>query len=179
MLTMVDAKAAGVMFSLNPTDGDETKVVMEGNWGLGEAVVSGSVNPDKFLVDKVVLQIEERTISRKEMEFAYNEKTGEMEYRDLPPEMKEVPCLEDREILELAKVSKKIEAYFGCPQDSEWVISKKPSLSGKRVPRPDKAGNRVEQEKERIGSGAEERPANAHREGHHADQGETIGAELQ
>ena len=60
VLTMVDAKAAGVMFSLNPTDGDETKVVLEGNWGLGEAVVSGSINPDRFLVDKILLQIEER-----------------------------------------------------------------------------------------------------------------------
>jgi pyruvate,water dikinase len=124
VLTMVDAKAAGVMFSLNPTDGDETKVVIEGNWGLGEAVVSGSINPDRFLVDKVLLQIEERAISRKEKEFAYNEQAREMEYRPLPEGMREVPCLEDNEILELAKVSKKIEAYFGCPQDSEWVISK-------------------------------------------------------
>ncbi|MGD0238048.1 MAG: PEP/pyruvate-binding domain-containing protein [Syntrophorhabdales bacterium] len=124
VLTMVDAKAAGVMFSLNPTDGDETKVVLEGNWGLGEAVVSGSINPDRFLVDKILLQIEERTISRKEKEFVYNEKTREMEYRELPAELKEVPCLEDKEVLELARVAKKIEAYFGCPQDSEWVISK-------------------------------------------------------
>jgi len=124
VLTMVDAKAAGVMFSLNPTDGDETKVVIEGNWGLGEAVVSGSINPDRFVVDKILLQIEERAISHKSMEFAYNEKEREMEYINLPAELQDAPCLEDKEIIELAKVSKKIEGYFGCPQDSEWVISK-------------------------------------------------------
>jgi pyruvate, water dikinase len=124
VLAMVDAKAAGVMFSLNPTDGDETKVAIEGNWGLGEAVVSGSINPDRFLVDKILLQIEERVISRKEKEFVYHEQRREMEYRELPAELKEAPCLEDREVIELAKVAKKIEAYFTCPQDSEWVISK-------------------------------------------------------
>ncbi len=116
-------KRQALCSALNPTDGDETKVVLEGNWGLGEAVVSGSINPDRFLVDKILLQIEERTISRKEKEFVYNEKTREMEYRELPAELKEAPCLEDKEILELARVAKKIEAYFNCPQDSEWVIS--------------------------------------------------------
>jgi len=58
------------------------------------------------------------------MEFVYNDKKREMEYKDLPAELQDVPCLEDKEIIELAKVSKKIEGYFGCPQDSEWVISK-------------------------------------------------------
>ncbi len=124
VLGMVDAKAAGVMFTLNPVTGDESKVAIEGNWGLGEAVVSGSINPDRFLVDKVMLEIEDRTISRKEMEFAYNDKTGQMEYKELPEEMKMVPCLEDKEILELARMAKKLEAHFKCPQDSEWVISR-------------------------------------------------------
>ena len=60
---MVNSRAAGVMFTLNPTDGDISKVVIEGSWGLGETVVSGSVNPDKFVVDKVMGEINERTIS--------------------------------------------------------------------------------------------------------------------
>ena len=47
-----------------------------------------------------------------------------MGYRELPAELKETPCLEDREVIELTRVAKRIEAYFGCPQDSEWVISK-------------------------------------------------------
>jgi pyruvate,water dikinase len=61
---MVDARAAGVMFTLNPTNGDPSKVVIEGNWGLGETVVSGICNPDKFVVDKVIMVIE-RMVSLK------------------------------------------------------------------------------------------------------------------
>ena len=55
---MVDARAAGVMFTLNPTNGDPSKVVIEGNWGLGETVVSGICNPDNFVVDKVIMVLE-------------------------------------------------------------------------------------------------------------------------
>ena len=65
---MVNSKAAGVLFTLNPTNGDISKVVIEGAWGLGETVVSGSVNPDKFVVDKVMLEINERSISTKHIE---------------------------------------------------------------------------------------------------------------
>jgi hypothetical protein len=65
---MVNAKAAGVMFTLNPANGDRTKIMIEGNWGLGESVVSGSVTPDEWVVDKVVLEISKKTISVKELE---------------------------------------------------------------------------------------------------------------
>jgi pyruvate,water dikinase len=57
---IVDARAAGVTFTLNPTNGDPSKVVIEGNWGLGETVVSGICNPDKFVVDKVTREIERK-----------------------------------------------------------------------------------------------------------------------
>ncbi len=124
VLTMVDAKAAGVMFTVNPVNGDESKVVIEGSFGLGEAVVSGNVTPDRYLVDKVTLEIEERVISDKGSEYAYNPKTKEMEYKELPPDRRKLPCLEDREILELTKISKKVEAHFGCLQDIEYSISR-------------------------------------------------------
>jgi len=123
VLTMVDAKAAGVMFTVNPVNGDESKVVIEGSFGFGEAVVSGNVTPDRFLVDKVTLEIEERVISEKVSEYAYDSATKEMEYKELPADKRKVPCLEDREILELTKIAKKVEAHFGCPQDVEYSIS--------------------------------------------------------
>jgi pyruvate,water dikinase len=124
VLTMVDAKAAGVMFTVNPVNGDESKVVIEGSFGLGEAVVSGNVTPDRYLVDKVTLEIEERVISDKGSEYVYNPKTKEMEYKELLPDQRKLPCLEDREILELTKISKKAETHFGCPQDIEYSISR-------------------------------------------------------
>ncbi len=124
VLTMVDAKAAGVLFTINPINGDESKVALEASFGFGEAVVSGNVTPDRYLVDKVTLEIDERIISEKGSEFAYNPDTKEMEYKELPADKKKVPCLEDREILELTKIAKKVEAHFGCPQDIEYSVSK-------------------------------------------------------
>ena len=69
---MVNSKAAGVMFTLNPTDGDPSKIVVEGSWGLGETVVSGSVNPDKFVVDKIIMETTEKTISTKHIECVFD-----------------------------------------------------------------------------------------------------------
>ena len=120
---IVDARAAGVMFTLNPTNGDPSKVVIEGNWGLGETVVSGICNPDKFVVDKVTKEIG-RTISLKECECIYDPVRGGVAHVDTPPERREIPCIEDQEILELARYAKRVEGYYGCPQDIEWAIDK-------------------------------------------------------
>jgi pyruvate,water dikinase len=120
---MVDARAAGVMFTLNPTDGDPSKVVIEGNWGLGETVVSGICNPDKFVVDKVTKEIE-RKVSLKECECIYDPVRGGVAHVNTPPDLREVPCIEDQEILELVRYAKRVEEYYGCPQDIEWAIDK-------------------------------------------------------
>ncbi|RJR33034.1 MAG: hypothetical protein C4576_29035 [Desulfobacteraceae bacterium] len=123
VLTMVDARAAGVMFTVNPVNGDESKVAIEASFGFGEAVVSGNVTPDRYLVDKVTLDLDERVVSDKGCEFAYDPGTREMVYKELPPEKRKVPCLKDQEIIELTKVAKKVEEHFGCPQDIEYSIS--------------------------------------------------------
>jgi pyruvate,water dikinase len=120
---IVDARAAGVMFTLNPTNGDPSKVVIEGNWGLGETVVSGICNPDKYVVDKVTKEIEKK-ISLKECECIYDSVRGGVAHVDTPPERREIPCIEDQEILELARYAKRVEEYYGCPQDIEWAIDK-------------------------------------------------------
>ncbi len=120
---IVDARAAGVMFTLNPTNGDPSKVVIEGNWGLGETVVSGICNPDKYVVDKVTKEIE-RKVSLKECECIYDPVRGGVAHVDTPPERRELPCIEDQEILELARYAKRVEEYYGCPQDIEWAIDK-------------------------------------------------------
>src|SRR5260370_588959 len=65
---MVPPRAAGVAFTLNPADGDRSQVAIDASWGFGEAVVSGEVNPDNFLVDKVIGAVGKRTVSRKEIE---------------------------------------------------------------------------------------------------------------
>ncbi len=120
---IVDAKAAGVMFTLNPVNGDPSKVVIEGSWGLGETVVSGQVNPDKFVVDKVVFEINERIVSPKTIECKYEAGKGVI-HCDVPLAQQNISCLEDKEIIELVKVAKQIEDHYGSPQDIEWAIEK-------------------------------------------------------
>nr|NIS59303.1 hypothetical protein [Pseudomonadota bacterium] len=121
---MVNSRAAGVMFTLNPTDGDPSKVVIEGSWGLGETVVSGSVNPDKFVIDKVLTEINERTVSTKHIECIYDVDKGGLTHADVDSEKQCTCCLEDQEIKELVRMAKKIEAHYGCPQDIEWAIDR-------------------------------------------------------
>ena len=121
---MVNSKAAGVMFTLNPINGDVSKVVIEGSWGLGETVVSGSVNPDKFTVDKVLLEINERTISTKQIECFYDPDREEVVHAEVLPERQCECCLDDTEIKKLVTTAKTIESYYGCPQDIEWAIDK-------------------------------------------------------
>jgi len=119
---MVNSRAAGVMFTLNPTNGDPSKVVIEGSWGLGETVVSGSVNPDKFVVDKVILETSEKTISAKHIKCVYDpEGKGTMDV-DVEEEMQFRCCLEDREIKELVRIARNIETHYGCPMDIEWAV---------------------------------------------------------
>ncbi len=121
---MANSKAAGVMFTLNPTDGDRSKVVIEGSWGLGETVVSGTVTPDKFVIDKVIMEISERTISRKHIQCIYNPDGGGTIDTDVREDLQTKCCLEDQEIRELVRMAKKIEDHYGRPMDIEWAIDK-------------------------------------------------------
>ena len=121
---MVNSKAAGVMFTLNPTDGDISKVLIEGNWGLGETVVSGSVNPDKFVVDKVMMEINERSISTKHIECVYDLEKGQVVDADVDEDMQCACCLTDDEIKALVVAAKNIENHYGRPMDIEWAIDK-------------------------------------------------------
>jgi pyruvate,water dikinase len=121
---MVNSKAAGVMFTLNPTDGDPSKIVVEGSWGLGETVVSGSVNPDKFVVDKIIMETTEKTISTKHIECVFDPERQEVIDADVADDMQCTCCLDDREVKELVKMGKIIEQHYDRPMDIEWAIDK-------------------------------------------------------
>jgi pyruvate,water dikinase len=121
---MVNSRAAGVIFTLNPVTGDTSQIVIEGNYGLGEAVVSGAVNPDDFVVDKKSLKIIERRLARKTVQYIRDPKTGNTVHAEVPPEKQEQPCISDQEILKLAELAKRIEEHYGKAQDIEWAIDK-------------------------------------------------------
>lgn len=121
---MVNSRSAGVMFTINPVTGDRNQIVIEGNWGLGESVVSGAVSPDDFIVDKNNFNIIEKRISTKTVEYIRDPKTGKTIHATIPPERQNAPCLSDEEIIYLAKLAKRIEEHYGRPQDIEWAIDK-------------------------------------------------------
>ncbi len=121
---MVDAKAAGVTFTINPVTGEEDEIVIEANWGLGETVVSGEITPDHYVVDKKSLDIIDKKIAKKTLEHIKNPKTGETEKANVPKERQEKPCLTDEEIVKLAELAKGVEEYYGAPQDIEWAIDR-------------------------------------------------------
>lgn len=124
VLKMVNSKAAGVMFTLNPANGDRSKIMIEGNWGLGESVVSGSVTPDEWIVDKVVLEIVKCTISNKTLEFTFEESSGRVRMLDVSSDRQNIPCLTNEEVLELARLGKKLEQHYRTPQDIEWTLDR-------------------------------------------------------
>ncbi|MEA1903211.1 MAG: PEP/pyruvate-binding domain-containing protein [Actinomycetota bacterium] len=117
---MVQPRAAGVAFTLNPSDGDRSQIAIDSSWGFGEGVVSGEVTPDNFLVDKVIMEIVSRTISPKHMEYALVD--GAVEAIDIEPSRQIEPSLTDEEIKDVAAMAKRAERHYGSPQDVEWAI---------------------------------------------------------
>ena len=119
---MVEARAAGVMFTLDPLNGDRSKIVMEACWGLGEGVVKGDVTPSRFTVDKVTLEIVQREIVPQSEEYRFDPASGVVRLMPLAPERGHAACIEDAQALALATLAKRIEGHRGAAQDIEWAI---------------------------------------------------------
>ena len=120
VLKMVNARCAGVTLTVQPTTGDLTKAVVEGNWGLGESVVSGEITPDSFLVDKESGSVVSATVSKK-TKMVVHKKGGIATVR-VPPEKQESPCVSMPELSEIVRIALNVENYFDMPQDMEWVF---------------------------------------------------------
>jgi pyruvate,water dikinase len=119
---MVDPRSSGVAFTLNPTTGDRSQVAIDASWGLGEAVVSGEVTPDNFLVDKVLRTVIERKVSDKHIEYRHDG-VG-VSPCPIEDERRTQPCLTDEEILYVATMARRAEKHYGVPQDVEWALDK-------------------------------------------------------
>ena len=118
---MVNAEKAGVMFTAHPSTGDE-KILIEAAWGLGEAVVSGTVTPDTIWVDKENEEILDYQISEKNIMFRKNPSTGKTEKIPVPEDLKKKQVLNNDEIAGLTKLGKTIQDHYDFPQDTEWAI---------------------------------------------------------
>jgi pyruvate,water dikinase len=118
---MVDADKSGVMFTSHPSTG-EPKMILEAAWGLGEAVVSGAVSPDNYVVDRETETVEEATVSDKKVMHVKDEATGETVEREVPDEKREQRVLSEDEIASLVELGELVETHYDTPQDVEWAI---------------------------------------------------------
>src|SRR5881409_2654066 len=119
---MVDSKSSGVIFTIDPVNGDPSKIVIEATWGLGEALVGGHVRPDRYIVDKGTMQIVHRDVVRKTVEQVPNHETGLTMKQDVPRERQSIACLNDEMVMELAQVAQEIEDHYQKPQDNEFAL---------------------------------------------------------
>ena len=115
------ATRAGVMFTIDPASGDTGRLVIEGSFGLGEAVVSGSVSPDRYLVEKEHLAIVAREVRRKELVIEPDPEGGTVT-RELRGAEAQRPVLSDDAVREVAELGRRIEAHYGTAQDTEWCF---------------------------------------------------------
>jgi pyruvate,water dikinase len=119
---MANSHAAGVMFTLNPANGDNSMMLINSSFGFGEAVVSGEVTPDEFMVNKVSLDTVSRTITCKEVAYIVDHESQTSKCVDLPVERQNVQSIVDEEIAELALLGKRIEKHYGRAMDIEWAV---------------------------------------------------------
>ena len=124
---MADAKAAGVMFTVNLATGADDSIMIEGSWGLGEYIVQGTVTPDNFVVDKDSLTITSRRINDKSIELIRKE-GGDVKERKVEPERAKAQVISDEQIAQLADYAKRIEKHYGCYMDMEWAVDHKDRL---------------------------------------------------
>ncbi|HEY6810010.1 MAG TPA: PEP/pyruvate-binding domain-containing protein [Propionibacteriaceae bacterium] len=117
---MIDAAAAGVMFTANPITGSRNETVIDASPGLGEAVVSGAVNPDHFVVNSV----ERRTVSRRlgDKRVMITSLPGGGTERHESADRSAEACLDDKQLLQLVDLGQQVQRLYGSPQDTEWAL---------------------------------------------------------
>jgi hypothetical protein len=115
---MVDADAAGVMFTANPATGRRDETVVSAAWGLGESVVGGSVTTDDLVVDRSGTLLSRTTADKAVMTVPTGGGTRQV---PVPEERRRMPVLDDAAAAELARLGARIEEHLGGPQDVEWV----------------------------------------------------------
>src|SRR5262249_25424777 len=106
---LVPAEVAGVLFTRDPLDLTGRRMLVEASWGLGEAAVSGRVTPDRSAVDGETGAVLDEQVNAKAVEVT---RDGE---RPVPPERQTAPCLDDRQLADLAELGRRVEAFYGAP----------------------------------------------------------------
>jgi pyruvate,water dikinase len=119
---MVPSEVSGVLFTANPVNGDRSQMIVNCSFGLGEAVVSGQVTPDTYVIDRSTLSISEMTIGEKALQIVAAGAQG-TRIEEVSEAQRATASLSDASLIELAELALRVEALFeGVPQDIEWAL---------------------------------------------------------
>jgi pyruvate, water dikinase len=124
VLQLVDARSSGVGFSIHPVTGKRDRVVVEGSWGWGEAVVQGLVSPDRIEVDKADRRILRHEVADKAVVSAFDPTVGRVVETEMPRRFRQAPALDEEEVLAITDAVVTIEDHYGHAVDVEWVIDR-------------------------------------------------------
>ncbi len=119
--SLIAADTSGVIFTVDPITGSQSRMVIEACFGLGDALVSGKVTPDRFVVERKNLRLLSEKISKKKI-ISLLDKIGTVTEQTLSDEKSLSPTLDNKQTKRLAKVARRVETELGCPQDIEWAI---------------------------------------------------------
>jgi len=120
---MIQSEVSGIMFTVDPMDEKSGYLSIEAGYGLGEAVVSGSITPDNYLVDKKTFKIISKEINSQPWKIVHDEKRGGDKHVNVPKLRRKEQKLEDKKIIELARIGVRTEDHYkGKPQDTEWAM---------------------------------------------------------
>jgi len=117
---MVFPQASGILFTADPMTSNRKQLSIDAGFGLGEALVSGLVSADVYKVQEE--EIADKRIAAKTLAI-YGREEGGTETKQIDPDRQKTQTLPDQQILQLARIGRQIEAYFGCPQDIEWCLA--------------------------------------------------------
>ena len=120
----VNIKSAGSIFTVNREDQDATKIIIEGNWGLGGRPFTGDDEGDHWLLDKSTLEIIQSEIRTKKRENIVDPERGALVQVEVDPDRQAIPCLNHDEVVEIAKLGRAIELHFGKVEEIEWAVER-------------------------------------------------------
>jgi len=122
---MVQSEISGIAFSVHPVSEDINELIIEAGYGLGEAIVSGKVTPDSYIVKKNTLEITNKYISTQNKKLVFSEENKINVWKDISNTDSNLQKLSDEQVQKLSKIIIEIENFYNSPQDIEWAYFQK------------------------------------------------------
>jgi pyruvate,water dikinase len=124
VIELIHARASGVAFSAHPVTGKTDRIVIETNWGWGEAVVQGLVTPDHIEVGKADGRILKYQVADKTVVSAFDYAAGRVIETEMPARLVSQRVLDDEQITAITSAVLAVERHYGYPVDVEWVLDR-------------------------------------------------------